>query len=306
MYTCFKQTIRAFRYFVIAALGTTGLTTGLITGLATGLAHISAPAAASDIDSLIIVPTPSSDNGATTDPLQQRLEFAIGEAMMDIGILPLDPDFLPIPATEKGDQTSVLAALRQVAAQYTGRLLVVEVDLLMSSASQALPVPAASAIDVASGRLVARTSTLPLLERENRLEIAAASAALARGLARQLEQNGYIMSDASRKPWGGRAIDYRISLEGFDLCERQDFLTTMEKEFPGYLSIELVKAPNPTFAVYLYKSTATRQRLQKWLEQLMVSYRIAPVTSSRVLVKDNSIRIQKDRSQKIYSQLCDG
>ena len=57
---------------------------------------------------------------------------------------------------------------------------------------------------------------------------------------------------------------------------------------------------------YLYRSTATGQRLQKWIEQLMVSYRIAPAASSRVLVKDDSIRVQKDRSDKIYSPLCDG
>ena len=32
----------------------------------------------------------------------------------------------------------------------------------------------------------------------------------------------------------------------------------------------------------------------------------APAASSRVLVKDDSIRVQKDRSDKIYSPLCDG
>ena len=113
------------------------------------------------------------------------------------------------------------------------------------------------------------------------------------------------MSAAARKPWGGRATDYRVALEGFDLCERRELLTTMEKEFPGFLSLELVKAPNPTFAVYVYRSTATGQRLQKWLEQLMVSYRIAPYASSRILAKDSSIRVLKDRSHKIYSPLCD-
>ena len=161
-------------------------------------------------------------------------------------------------------------------------------------------------VDVGSGRLVARTTTLPLLEPDNRLEIAAAVAALARTLARQLEQHGYVLSDAAIKPWGGRTTEYRLSLEGYELCERQDVLAVMEREFPGFLSIELVKAPNPDFAVYLYRSTATGQRLQKWLEQLMVSYRIAPAASSRVLVKDDSIRVQKDRSDKIYSPLCDG
>ena len=183
--------------------------------------------------------------------------------------------------------------------------MAVEIYLLSTAKQEPYLIPTASVIDIGTGRLVARTSTLPLLEPDDRLEISASAAALARALARQLEQNGYVMSAAVRKPWGGRATDYRVALEGFDLCERRELLTTMEKEFPGFLSLELVKAPNPTFAVYVYRSTATGQRLQKWLEQLMVSYRIAPYASSRILAKDSSIRVLKDRSHKIYSPLCD-
>ena len=251
------------------------------------------------------MPTPLSDIGDTTSPLQKRLEFAIGEAMIDLGILPLAPDFLSIPSVESGQQTDITGVLRTIAAQHAGRFLAVEINLLSTAEHEPHPIPAASVIDIGTGRLVARTSTLPLLEPDDRLEITASAAALARALARQLEQNGYVMSAAARKPWGGRATDYRVALEGFDLCERRELLTTMEKEFPGFLSLELVKAPNPTFAVYVYRSTATGQRLQKWLEQLMVSYRIAPYASSRILAKDSSIRVLKDRSHKIYSPLCD-
>ena len=288
----------------------------IMVSLLMALASMNMPAnaAGSDNDSVIIMPTPMSDIHANEDPLQNRLEFALGEAMMDIGVLPLDPDFMTIPTSVNtagaapGVQNAadILGILGQIAEQHPGRLLAVEVDLLMSAGPESLPVPAASVIDVGSGRLVARTSTLPMIEFENWLEIDASAAALARALARQLEQNGYVLSAAARKPWGGRTTEFRLSLEGFDLCERRDLLTKMEKEFPGFLSIDLVKAPNPTFAVYVYRSTATAQRLQKWLEQLMVSYRIAPHASSRILAKDTSIRVQKDRSHKIYSPLCDG
>ena len=288
----------------------------IMVSLLMALASMNMPAnaAGSDNDSVIIMPTPMSDIHANEDPLQNRLEFALGEAMMDIGVLPLDPDFMTIPTSVNtagaapGVQNAadILGILRQIAEQHPGRLLAVEVDLLMSAGPESLPVPAASVIDVGSGRLVARTSTLPMIEFENWLEIDASAAALARALVRQLEQNGYVLSAAARKPWGGRTTEFRLSLEGFDLCERRDLLTRMEKEFPGFLSIDLVKAPNPTFAVYVYRSTATAQRLQKWLEQLMVSYRIAPHASSRILAKDTSIRVQKDRSHKIYSPLCDG
>jgi len=302
MYAFPRQSSKALWHIMVSLL------------MALALMNMPANAAGSDIDSVIIMPTAMSDIDANEDPLQKRLEFAVGEAMMDIGVLPLDPDFMTIPTSANtagappGAQnaTDILGILRQIAKQQPGRLLAVEVDLLMSSDPESLPVPAASVIDVGSGRLVARTSTLPMIEFENWLEIDASAAALARALARQLEQNGYVLSAAARKPWGGRTTEFRLSLEGFDLCERRDLLTKMEKEFPGFLSIDLVKAPNPTFAVYVYRSTATAQRLQKWLEQLMVSYRIAPHASSRILAKDNGIRVQKDRSRKIYSPLCDG
>lgn len=267
--------------------------------------------AGGDIDSLLVIPATAGDSPALTS-LQARLEFAAGAALMDIGILPLDANFIPVPDVDGpnssigNDRARPLALLRQLAAERSGRLLAVEIALLTSAGTESLPVPAASVIDVASGQLVARSSTLPILEPDSDLAISAAAAALTRALAHQLEQHGYVLSAAARKPWGGRATQYRLALEGFDLCERRGLLATMETEFPGFLSIELVKAPNPTFAVYLYDSTATAQRLQKWLEQLMVSYGLASSATSRLLVNDDSIRIQKDRTTSIYSPLCDG
>jgi len=269
-----------------------------------------AQSAGNDLDSLLIIP--AVNDNADLDSLQTRLEFAAGAAFMEISILPIDPDFMPVP-TKDGDNSAAgdhrfqrLQVLRQVAAQRLGRLLAVELDLLTSAEPDNLPVPAASVVDVESGQLVARTSTLPILEPENDMAVAAAAASLTRTLARQLEQNGYVLSVAAKKPWGGRTTQYRLALEGFDLCERRGLLATLETEFPGFVSIDLVKAPNPSFAVYLYASTATSQRMQKWLEQLMVSYGLASSPTSRLLVNDDSIRIQKDRATRIYSPLCDG
>jgi len=274
------------------------------------------PALASEgaTDSLLVMPTAVSGSGDDHDRLRARLEFAAGAALMDVGILPVDPDFVTVPADSgtsadialETRQARLLAILKTMAARDDNRLIVVEIDLLASGLSGSQPVPAASATDVGTGRLIGRTSTLPLLEPESDMAIMAAAAALMRSLARQLEQNGYVLSAASQKPWGGRATQYRLSLEGFDLCERRELLTTIENEFPGFLSLDLVKAPNPTFAVYLYTSTATGQRLQKWLEQMMISYGTFADPASRILVNDDSIRIQKDRKVRIYSPLCDG
>ena len=274
--------------------------------MAIGLVNVSALANESEIDNVIILPTSLSEISEGSISLERSLAFAIGEALMDIGIMPLTPDFLSIPPLETIGRTEFLALLKRTATQQPGRLLAVKTDLMLTTKSEMHPTPAASVIDIGTGRLVARTSTLPLLALDDRLEIEASATALVRALAQQLEQNGYVLSETTRKPWGVRATDYRIAIEGFDMCERRGLLATMENEFPGFLSVELVKAPNPTFAVYVYRSTATAQRLQKWLEQLMISLRIAPSASSRILANEKSIRVQKDRAHKIYTSMCDG
>jgi len=180
-----------------------------------------AQSAGNDLDSLLIIP--AVNDNADLDSLQTRLEFAAGAAFMEISILPIDPDFMPVPEKDGDDSAAGdhrfqrLQVLRQVAAQRLGRLLAVELDLLTSAEPDNLPVPAASVVDVESGQLVARTSTLPILEPENDMAVAAAAASLTRTLARQLEQNGYVLSAAAKKPWGGRTTQYRLALEGFDL-----------------------------------------------------------------------------------------
>ena len=294
MHGLLKQAATNIRKFTIVAL------------LAIGLVNVSALANESEIDNVIILPTSLSEISEGSISLERSLEFAIGEALMDIGIMPLTPDFLSIPPLETIGRTEFLALLKRTATQHTGRLLAVKTDLLLTAKSEMHPTPAASVIDIGAGRLVARTSTLPLLALDDRLEIEASATALVRALAHQLEQNGYVLSETTRRPWGVRATDYRVAIEGFDMCERRELLATMENEFPGFLSVELVKAPNPTFAVYVYRSTATAQRLQKWLEQLMISLRIAPSASSRILANEKSIRVQKDRAHKIYTSMCNG
>ena len=90
MHAFLKLAIGALRHMVVGVV------------FAWGLVNLSALADQDDIDNVIILPTPLSDIGDTTDPLQKRLEFAIGEAMMDLGILPLAPDFISIPSVESG------------------------------------------------------------------------------------------------------------------------------------------------------------------------------------------------------------
>ena len=68
---------------------------------------MSALADQGDIDNMIIMPTPL-DIGDSADRLQKHLEFAIGEAMMDIGILPLVSDFYPYHQLKMGHRLTFL------------------------------------------------------------------------------------------------------------------------------------------------------------------------------------------------------
>ena len=184
-----KQAATNIRKFTIGAL------------LAIGLVNVSALANESEIDNVIILPTSLSEISEGSISLERSLAFAIGEALMDIGIMPLTPDFLSIPPLETIGRTEFLALLKRTATQQPGRLLAVKTDLLLTTKSEMHLTPAASVIDIGTGRLVARTSTLPLLALDDRLEIEASATALVRALAQQLEQNGYVLSETTRKPW---------------------------------------------------------------------------------------------------------
>ena len=101
MHALLKLAIGALRHIVVGVV------------IAGGLVNLSALADQGDIDNVVILPAQQMDIGDTTDPLQKRLEFAIGEAMMDLGILPLAPDFISIPSVESGLRADILGVLHQ-------------------------------------------------------------------------------------------------------------------------------------------------------------------------------------------------
>ena len=103
---------------------------------------------------------------------------------------------------------------------------------------------------------------------------------------------------------GGAARNFRIALEGFDACDQQALLTTMEEEFPGFLGLELEKAPNPTYAIYRYETTATKERLRKWVQLLIAENGAWQTDEVRIYVQKDNFRLQKIKGVRIFRSLC--
>ena len=247
------------------------------------------------------------NNQAITD----ALPIALSMALTEIGITPIDARFAGDTFLEDV-QTSpeMIKALQRFDAERTGRLLILEVSVTPDMANPELMTPIVSMIDVKSGLIPAIVTTLPVLVPLDHASINAAATALARSVAMRMDENGYIIKPSKIKPWGGAARKVRLALEGFNGCEQQVLLTIMEEEFPGFLGIELEKAPNPDYSIYNYHTTATKQRLNKWV-RLMIAENRASMSSStsdkvRLYVQKEGLRLQKIKNTVIFRAECGG
>jgi hypothetical protein len=232
-------------------------------------------------------------------------------ALTEIGITPIDARFAGATFLEDV-QTSpeMIEALQLYDAERTGRLLILEVSVTPDMANPELMTPIVSMIDVKSGLIPSIVTTLPVLIPLDHASINAAATALARSVAMRMDENGYIVKPSKIKPWGGAARNVRLALEGFNGCEQQVLLTIMEEEFPGFLGIELEKAPNPDYSIYNYHTTATKQRLNKWV-RLMIAENRARMSRStsdkvRLYVQKEGLRLQKIKNTVIFRAECGG
>ena len=94
-----RKTVKGLRFIGIAVLVTTGLS------------NLTVLAAEGDVDSLLVIPAASSEGGAATENLGRHIEFALGEALMEIGILPLAGDFLTMPNGRRNDMAPMAASI---------------------------------------------------------------------------------------------------------------------------------------------------------------------------------------------------
>ena len=263
------------------------------------------PVQADDYDKIIVLNhyahTDAVSDSGTIDQLSGSLEMAL----TDLGITPIDPRFSISPNLGHGEITpEMLKALKQYEGDHAGRLLMIEVSTVIDIATPESIVPRVSIIDVGSGAIIAVVTTLPILPPFDLPGIDAGAAALARSIAKRLDDGRYRVGPGNIKPWGGPARSVRIALEGFDACDQRALLTTMEEEFPGFLGLELEKAPNPTYAIYRYETTATKERLKKWVQLLIAENGAQQADVVRLYVQRDDFRLQKIKGVTLFRSLC--
>ncbi len=260
---------------------------------------------AKDYDEIIVLNDYAGTSHELKNSVIDKLSASLKMALSELEITHIDPRFSMSADFSENQITSEMAeALKEYEEGQAGRLLVIEVSAAFDIAMPELIVPRVSITDVGTGSIVAVVTTLPILPPFNLPNIDAGAAALARSIAKRLDESGYIVGAGRAKPWGRTPISVRIALEGFAACDQQALLTTIEEEFPGFLGLELEKAPNPTYAIYKYETTASKERLKKWVQLLIAENGAWRRDVVRLYVQGDDFRLQKNQDSTLFKSLC--
>ncbi len=132
---------------------------------------------------------------------------------------------------------------------------------------------------------------MPVALNSSQINLTAASISLSRSLARKLADKGHRLGGYSSLYLAKTPQIIRISIEKFDGCEQNYLLDILEKEFPGFVSLELEKSPTPTISIFNYQTTATSQKIQKWLRVLFFEYGLASEDDFMIIGKADNLRL---------------
>ena len=152
-------------------------------------------------------------------------------------------------------------------------------------------IPYIKAVNLSSGELLGMATTMPVALNSSQINLTAASISLSRSLARKLADKGHRLGGYSSLYLAKTPQIVRISIEKFDGCEQNHILDILEKEFPGFVSLELEKSPTPTISIFNYQTTATSQKIQKWLRVLFFEYGLASEDDFMIIGKADNLRL---------------
>ena len=152
-------------------------------------------------------------------------------------------------------------------------------------------IPYIKAVNLSSGELLGMATTMPVALKSSQVKLTAASISLSRSLTRKLADKGHRLGGYSSLYLAKTPQSVRISIEKFDSCEQNHILDILEKEFPGFVSLELEKSPTPTISIFNYQTTATSQKIQKWLRVLLFEYGLASEDDFMIIGKADNLRL---------------
>ena len=87
-------------------------------------------------------------------------------------------------------------------------------------------------------------------------------------------------------------------MENFNICEQNYIMETMETQFPAFIAVEVVESPHNNYAVYSYRTNATKQRLIKWVNIFFLEHEMLPERDVSVLSQGNQLRLISEGNPK--------
>ena len=239
---------------------------------------------------------------------------ATGIAFLELGLLPSDNrtiyNFINSRNQRSGNlgslgtdgsSESFFANLTEYSLANGRRTLLVEPSLVLKNKKRYIP--SLKIIALPNGEVLANVSSLDIEFSSNLEDFTVAASTLVRHAARQLQENIESPNFLSRMPWfeGERSLD--VSIENFDNCSLQYILEIMETEFPGFIELQLIKAPHTDYAKFIYRTSASTQRIVKWLNIFFLENRMLSGENFIILNQSSDIRIINE-SLKNSPSLC--
>ena len=168
--------------------------------------------------------------------------------------------------------------------------------------------PTLKAIDLSSGQQIAyirgfsvqtkgsdRTNTLQKLE--------GSAAALVRQLTGRLYQQNWANIDKQNLPWETDVAKLKLRFHSFDGCYLNYLADVIETEFPGTVSLSLIKeAASKT--EFMLMTTAKTQFLSKWLRTLLIEEGFLQEENYTLKSKQRFIDIRLHPNSSLAGSYC--
>ena len=134
--------------------------------------------------------------------------------------------------------------------------------------------PTLKAIDLSSGQQIAYIRGFSVQttgsDRTNILQkLEGTAAALVRQLTRRLYQQNWADIDKQKLPWETDLVKLKLRFYSFDGCYLNYMADVIETEFPGTVSLSLIKEASSK-TEFMLMTTAKTQFLSKWLRTLLI------------------------------------
>lgn len=250
-----------------------------------------------------IIPSFIAPNNATSLS-SQRFAHEIEIAFLDLGLRLTDPRTATTDTANPALANSPTRLFDQLSAALTSQKqagLLIETSLSPVENNRVLP--AVRITTLPSGRLVSSVASLDVAQDASHNELRIAARSLARRAIRQLQDNSHDLVWSNGAPWAGDEYMVTLTVENFNGCQQNYILGEMETEFPGFVAIDLVDAPQSHYARYTYRTTAKQQRLNKWLHIFFIEHQMVPGQDFTILYHNKKLRLILENGAK-FGTVC--